>query len=93
MASKTRHVMKISSNGQISLPADVRARWGVDKVYVIDMSRISGHDHLVIAPVSDDPIAKLRGKDKRRGGPNSDEWRQMMRDEELEVARRKGLEP
>ena len=91
MASKpkSRHVMKISSNGQISLPADVRARWGVDKVHVIDMSRISGDDHLLIVPVPDDPIAAVRGINKGRGGPNTDELRQMMREEEMEAERRK----
>ena len=91
MASKpkSRHVMKISSNGQISLPADVRARWGVDQVYVLDMSRITGDDEVLIVPVPDDPIAAVRGIDKGRG-PNTDELRQMMREEEEMIERRKG---
>jgi len=88
MASKTRHVMKISGNGQISLPADVRARWGVDKVYVIDMWPISRKDEVLVVPVPDDPIAAVRGIDKGRG-PNTDELRQLMREEEMEAEHRK----
>ena len=89
MASKSHHVMKISSNGQISLPADVRARWGVDKVHVIDMRTIDGSETLVIAPVSEDPIARWRGSNKGSGGPTTDEWRQMVREEEMMIEKRK----
>jgi bifunctional DNA-binding transcriptional regulator/antitoxin component of YhaV-PrlF toxin-antitoxin module len=33
----TTHVMKVSSNGQVSIPAEARARWKVDRVLVVDL--------------------------------------------------------
>jgi bifunctional DNA-binding transcriptional regulator/antitoxin component of YhaV-PrlF toxin-antitoxin module len=33
----TTHVMKVSCNGQVSIPAEARARWKVDRVLVVDL--------------------------------------------------------
>ena len=52
---------KITDGGQISLPADVRHRWGTRHVGVEDLG-----DRLVITPVPDDPIVAARGALKGR---------------------------
>jgi AbrB family looped-hinge helix DNA binding protein len=53
----TTHVMKVSRNGQVSIPAAARARWGTDRVIVVDLG-----DRVVMRPVADDPIAAVVGK-------------------------------
>jgi bifunctional DNA-binding transcriptional regulator/antitoxin component of YhaV-PrlF toxin-antitoxin module len=77
-----RHIMKISSNGRISLPADVRKRWKADEVVMVDMG-----DQVVMRPRSSDPVAALVGKDKGRG-PSSDELRNAGREDEAARERR-----
>ena len=67
------YVMKVSSNGQVSIPAAVRARWKADEVVVVDMG-----DWVVMRPRSSDPVGDLIGKDKGRG-PTSDELRRVER--------------
>ena len=47
---------KITTGGQISLPAAVRRRWRTHRVRVDDLG-----DRVVITPVPDDPIAAARG--------------------------------
>lgn len=49
-------VRKITTGGQVSLPADVRNRWRTHRVAVDDRG-----DHLVITPMPDDPIEAARG--------------------------------
>jgi len=49
--------MKVSRNGQISIPAAVRARWRTERVTTVDMG-----SHLLVRPLSDDPVADLLGK-------------------------------
>jgi AbrB family looped-hinge helix DNA binding protein len=53
-----RHV--ITSAGQVSLPAEVRHRWGTSAVLIEDEG-----DRLVVRPVPADPIEGLRGILKR----------------------------
>lgn len=53
----TSYVMKVSSNGQVSIPADARARWNADRVVVVDLG-----DRVVVRPLPDDPVAALVGK-------------------------------
>lgn len=72
------HVMTVSRNGQVSIPAAARARWKAKKVVVVDMG-----DYVVVRPVSDDPIRELRGVLRGRG-PSTDEMRRMDREEEAE---------
>lgn len=74
----TSYVMKVSSNGQVSIPAEARARWGADRMLVVDLG-----DRIVMRPMPDDPIGDLRGKYKGRG-PNSDEARRQARLEDAE---------
>lgn len=49
--------LKVTSAGQISLPADLRRRWRVERVRLIDHG-----DHVEIRPLPDDAIGRLRGR-------------------------------
>jgi AbrB family looped-hinge helix DNA binding protein len=48
--------VKVSRNGQVSVPAAVRHRWGTSTVLIIDRG-----DYAIVRPVPDDPIGALRG--------------------------------
>ncbi len=74
----------ISRGGQISVPADVRRRWQTSRVEIEDRG-----DSIVVRPIPDDPIAAALGSLRGRG-PNSDELRRTVRDEEsaLDAKRR-----
>jgi bifunctional DNA-binding transcriptional regulator/antitoxin component of YhaV-PrlF toxin-antitoxin module len=63
-ASMTRKMWRhaITSAGQVSLPAEVRHRWGTSAVLIEDEG-----DRLVVRPVPADPIDGLRGALKERG--------------------------
>lgn len=79
--------MKVSRNGQVSLPADVRRRWGTDLVLVLDLGT-----HVVMRPVSSDRrtnIEAVRGRYRTPGGPTTEELRQQFREEEAEIEDRK----
>ena len=47
-------IVRVTSNGSISLPAAIRKRWGVGRVAVIDRG-----DLAVVRAVPDDPINYL----------------------------------
>jgi AbrB family looped-hinge helix DNA binding protein len=69
--------MKITKNGQISLPAEVRRRWNTDRVIIIDTP-----DGLVVRPFDPDAVRRLRGKYKgRSNGLTSEENRAAARQE------------
>ena len=78
----TSHVMKVSRNGQVSIPADTRARWNVDHVVVVDLG-----DRVVMRPMPDDPVADLIGKYRR--GPATEVARRRARVEEASVEPRR----
>ena len=48
--------MKITASGQISLPADVRQRWEVKRVRLIDRG-----DHVEVHPLPDRVVASTVG--------------------------------
>jgi AbrB family looped-hinge helix DNA binding protein len=79
----TNYVMKVSSNGQVSIPAEARARWNADRVVVVDLG-----DRVVIRPLPAEPVGELRGKYRRRG-PSSDQARRQSRIEDGDQERRK----
>jgi len=58
----TNYVMKVSSNGQVSIPAETRTRWMTDRVVVVDLG-----DRIVMRPLPDDPVGELVGKYGGRG--------------------------
>lgn len=68
---------KISKGGQISLPAEVRRRWGTARVLVEDQG-----DALVLRPQPDDPIAALIGSMPLPPGVTSEGLRAEFRAEE-----------
>ena len=77
------HVMTVSRNGQVSIPADTRARWNTRHVLVVDLG-----DRVVMRPITDEPIDELRGK-YRRQGPSTDRARaQARRDDAARAGRR-----
>lgn len=56
---KSKNVVKkhkITTSGQISLPAAVRGRWGTKNVRIEDCG-----DYVVVTPLPDDPIGAARG--------------------------------
>ena len=78
------YVMKVSSNGQVSIPAEARARWRADRVVVVDLG-----DRVVVRPLPDDAVGALVGK-YRKQGPTTDEARRDARAEGAAIERRKG---
>ncbi len=70
----TSYVMKVSRNGQVSIPADTRSRWRSDRVVVVDLG-----DRIVVRPLPDDVVGALRGKYKGQG-PDTDEMRRLEHD-------------
>jgi len=77
----TSHVMTVSRNGQVSIPADTRARWKTNRVLVVDLG-----DRVVMRPLSDQPVDDLFGKYRGRG-PNADRARKQARSEDAARAR------
>jgi AbrB family looped-hinge helix DNA binding protein len=70
------YVMKVSRNGQVSIPAAARTRWQAGEVLVVDLG-----DRVVIRPQPSEPLDALVGKYARRG-PSSDRARRSARDDE-----------
>ena len=79
----TTHVMKVSSNGQVSIPAEARARWKADHVVVVDLG-----DRVVLRPLPVDPVTDLQGKYRGRG-PSSERARRQARIDEASRERRR----
>ena len=65
--------VKVSRNGQVSVPAAVRHRWGTKIVLVIDRG-----DYAIVRPVPDDPIESLRGA-YAAAGPTAEDARNADR--------------
>jgi AbrB family looped-hinge helix DNA binding protein len=74
---------KVTRAGQISLPADIRRRWDVERVMLDDRG-----DHLVVRPLPDDPVRAVRGLFKGRIGTAEDLRAAARRDEAAAEARR-----
>ena len=75
--------VRVSRNGQISVPAAVRHRWGTATVLVIDRG-----DYVIIRPVPDDPIASLQGA-HAGPGPATEEARSANRAAEATSEKRR----
>ncbi|MBA2438510.1 MAG: AbrB/MazE/SpoVT family DNA-binding domain-containing protein [Acidimicrobiia bacterium] len=74
--SLSTHTMTVSRNGQVSIPADTRARWQTRRVLVVDLG-----DRIVMRPLDDRPVEDLEGK-YRGAGPSTDQARRRARAEE-----------
>lgn len=81
----SNYVMKVTSNGQVSIPAAARNRWRTDRVVVVDLG-----DRVVMRPTGDDPVGELVGKYAAKG-PSTDQARRQARASDAEDARRKSL--
>jgi bifunctional DNA-binding transcriptional regulator/antitoxin component of YhaV-PrlF toxin-antitoxin module len=82
-AMTTTYVMKVSTNGQVSIPAEARTRWLVDQVLVVDLG-----DRVVIRPLPAQPVAELTGKYRDRG-PSTKAARATQRTEAARLSTRK----
>jgi bifunctional DNA-binding transcriptional regulator/antitoxin component of YhaV-PrlF toxin-antitoxin module len=82
-AVTSSYVMKVSSNGQVSIPADTRARWMTDRVLIVDLG-----DRIVLRPLPADPVSELRGKYRGRG-PSTSQARNQARNDEAAAERRR----
>jgi len=74
---------KISKGGQVTVPAEIRKRWGATRVYLEDHG-----DALVLRPIPADPIKAALGS-LAGPGPSSDEMRARERRDEDDIERRR----
>jgi len=78
------HLMTISQNGQVSIPAATRARWRTRKVIVVDLG-----DRVVMRPAPEhDGVAELQGKYAGRG-PDTTAARGQARRADAAATRRR----
>ncbi len=75
---------RITTSGQVTVPAEVRRRWKTRAVQVEDHG-----DYVVVRPLADDPIEALRGIWKGRLRMTTDEARARLRKEHAEIEERK----
>jgi bifunctional DNA-binding transcriptional regulator/antitoxin component of YhaV-PrlF toxin-antitoxin module len=83
------NIAKITANGQISLPVEIRRRWGVSRVAILDRG-----DLAIVRALPDDPVAYYRGRFKGLG-PSTDKLRDAERaaDEAAEAAKAQRVHP
>jgi len=67
-------VAKITSSGQMSLPASVRRRWNTGSVVVVDRG-----DYIVVRPRPADVPSALLGSLPARDGMSAEEMREAER--------------
>ena len=73
----------ISSGGQISIPAEIRRRWGTSRLSMEDRG-----DALVLRPIPPDPIGAAIGS-LAGPGPSSEAARSSTREEERVAGERR----
>ncbi len=78
---------KISGNGQFSLPAEIRHRWGAARVVIVDEG-----DYVIVRPIPNDILGSLVGA-HAGPGPSSDEVRRMERLADAEREQRRIADP
>jgi AbrB family looped-hinge helix DNA binding protein len=76
----------ITTGGQVSIPAEVRHRWGTRRLIVEDHG-----DALVLRPLPADPIGAAIGS-LAGPGPTTDEMRVALRRDDAATERRPGKE-
>ena len=77
---------KITKAGQVSIPAEVRERWGATNVLIVDEG-----EQLTVRPVPESPIEALRGilKGKARNDITAAEAKRLWRAEDNAAMERK----
>lgn len=77
--------MKISKGGQISIPAEIRHRWGTSTLALTDEG-----ERIVLEPSPDDPIAAAEGAlAEEYGALDSDRMRANARADDEAAAERR----
>ena len=59
--------MRITSAGQLSLPAEIRRRWNVNRVRLVDHG-----DHVTLEPIPDDVLTATFGRFASAGTTTAD---------------------
>jgi bifunctional DNA-binding transcriptional regulator/antitoxin component of YhaV-PrlF toxin-antitoxin module len=77
--------LKVTRGGQISVPAEIRRRWGTSTLALEDLG-----DRLVLTPAPDDPIAAARGALAAESPTESASLRRAAREAEATAQRRSG---
>ncbi len=65
---------KVTRNGQVSLPADIRHRWNAGSVLIVDRG-----GYAIVRPIPADLVGELQGS-HAGPGPNTDEARAAERE-------------
>jgi AbrB family looped-hinge helix DNA binding protein len=80
---------KITRSGQVSIPAEVRERWGASAVLIVDEG-----EQLTVRPAPENPIEALRGilAGKARSEITADEAKRLWRAEDNAAMERKWRE-
>ena len=79
----------ITTGGQVSIPAEIRHRWGTRRLLIEDRG-----DELAFRPLPDDPIAAARGALRPEAvTTSSDDARRQTRREEAAVTMRRESRP
>jgi bifunctional DNA-binding transcriptional regulator/antitoxin component of YhaV-PrlF toxin-antitoxin module len=77
--------LKVTRGGQISVPAEIRRRWGTSTLALEDLG-----DRLVLTPAPDDPIAAARGALVGESTTDSASLRRAAREAERTAQQRHG---
>ena len=75
-------VLRISSDGQVTIPARVRRRWNTTRVLVVDRG-----DRVIVRPVPDDPLAAIVGTYAHVTPSSGAMRREARREDDLEESR------
>jgi AbrB family looped-hinge helix DNA binding protein len=80
---------KITSAGQVSIPADIRERWAASTVLIVDEG-----ERIVVKPVPESPIEAIRGvlKGKERSVADATEAVRQARREDNAASEKKWRE-
>lgn len=74
VAFMTMKRLKVTGGGQVSVPAEIRRRWGTSTLALEDHG-----DRIVLFPAADDPVAAARGGLRELAPSASDELRRAAR--------------
>ncbi len=78
--------IRITRGGQVSVPAEIRHRWGGSTITMEDLG-----DHIVLRPAPDDLIAATRGSLRDLAADvSSEQMRAAAREEESAAEERRG---
>jgi bifunctional DNA-binding transcriptional regulator/antitoxin component of YhaV-PrlF toxin-antitoxin module len=80
---------RITSAGQVSIPAEVRERWAASNVLIVDEG-----DRIVMQPVPENPLEAIRGilKGKGRSDLSAADAVRQARNEDNDASERKWRE-